>query len=200
MKYGNFRCNQTFLRCSYIWSKRNARNIRFEIGRILPNKARSSTTEFKSVNILCEQFNKFVNTLKKEKEETKEKYPWLEHDDKRRNMTDKEILDKYIDKSCQSDTEKKEVMDMLYKCKDAFSVRDEIGTCSNIEVETDITDMSAFFIRPYHIKEEEKNILDKEMKRLCFLGILKDGFAAYSSPVMLISRKVTKEKKRSDRH
>ena len=33
------------------------------------------------------------------------------------------------------------------------------------------------------------------MKRLCYLGILKEGFSAYSSPVMLISRKVTKDKR-----
>ena len=56
------------------------------------------------------------------KEDTKEKYPWLEKDYKRRNMTDREILDRYIDldRSCLSDTEKKEVMDILYKYKDAF--------------------------------------------------------------------------------
>ena len=33
------------------------------------------------------------------------------------------------------------------------------------------------------------------MKRLCYLGILKGGFSAYSSPVVLISRKVTQEKR-----
>ena len=32
------------------------------------------------------------------------------------------------------------------------------------------------------------------MKRLCYLGILKKGFSAHLSPVMLISRKVTKDK------
>ena len=32
------------------------------------------------------------------------------------------------------------------------------------------------------------------MKRLCYLGILKEGFSAYSSSVMLISRKVMKDK------
>ena len=53
----------------------------------------------------------------------------------------------------------------------------------------------AFFIRPYHIREENKRILDKEMKRLCYLGILKEGFSAYSSPVMVISRKVTQDKR-----
>ena len=42
-------------------------------------------------------------------------------------MTDREILDKGIDldKSCLSHTEKKEVMDMLYKYKDAFSLREK---------------------------------------------------------------------------
>ena len=51
---------------------------------------------FESADNLCEQFNKFINTLKKEKEETKEKYPWIEQDDERRNMSDDEILYKYI--------------------------------------------------------------------------------------------------------
>ena len=46
-------------------------------------------------------------------------------------MTDKEILDKYIniDSSCLIQEEKKEAMDMLYKYKEAFSLRDEIGMC-----------------------------------------------------------------------
>ena len=58
----------------------------------------------------------------------------------------------------------------------------------------DVTDKSPFFIRLYHVKEEDKNILDKEMKGLCYLGILK-GFSAHLSPVMLISSKVTKDKR-----
>ena len=33
------------------------------------------------------------------------------------------------------------------------------------------------------------------MKRLCYLGILKEGFSAYFSPVMLISRKLTQDKR-----
>ena len=67
---------------------------------------------------------------------------------------------------------------MLYKYKDAFSLRDEIGTCPNIEVEIDITDKSPFFIRPHHVNEEDKHFLDEEMKRLCYLVILKEGFSA----------------------
>ena len=52
-----------------------------------------------------------------------------------------------------------------------------------------------FFIRPYHVREEDKKFIDKEMKWLCYMGILKKGFSAYSSPVMLISRKLTKDKR-----
>ena len=84
---------------------------------------------------------------------------------------------------------------MPYKYNEAFSLRDEIGTCPNIEVEIDVTEKSPFFIRPYYIKEEEKTFIDKEMKLLYYLGILKEGFSAYSSPVMLISRKVTQDKR-----
>ena len=87
------------------------------------------------------------------------------------------------------------VMDMLYKYKEAFSLRDEIGTCPNIEVEIEVTDNSPFFIRLYHVRKEDKVVMDKEMKRLCYMGILKEGFSAYSSPVMLISRELTKDKR-----
>ena len=81
-------------------------------------------------------------------------------------MIDQGILDKYIDveSSCLTKEEKKEVMEMLYKYKEVFSLRDEIGTCPNIEVEIDVTDKSPFFIRPYHVKEEDKTLIDKEMK------------------------------------
>ena len=112
-------------------------------------------------------------------------------------MTDQEILDKYIDLegSCLTREEKKELMKMLYKYKEAFSLRDEISICPNIEIEIDVTDKSPFLIRPCHEKEEEKALIDKEMKRLCYLGTLKEGFLPYSSQVMLISRKLTKDKR-----
>ena len=37
-------------------------------------------------------------------------------------------------------------------------------------------DKITFFIRPYNTKEEDKIILDKEMKRQCYLGIPKMEF------------------------
>ena len=100
-----------------------------------------------------------------------------------------------METSCLNKEEKLKMMDMLYEYKEVFSLRDEIGTCPNIGVEIEVMDRSPFFIRPYHVREEDKVVIDKEMKRLCYMGILKEGFSAYSSWVMLISRKLTKDKR-----
>ena len=129
---------------------------------------------------MCTQFNNLINTIKKEQEiVTKEKYLWLDNSDERKYMSDEEILRKYInlDNTCLNRKEKEELMDMLYQYKEAFSLRDEIGMCPNIEVGIEVTDKSSFFIRPYHIREEDKKVIDKEIKRLCYLGILKEGFS-----------------------
>ena len=135
--------------------------------------------EFESAEKVCEEFNNLINTLKKEQSlETGEKYPWLDESDERKYMTDREMLEKFInlDNMCLTKKGKEEVMDMLYKYKETFSLRDEIGTCPNIEVGMDVTDKSPFFISPYHIREEDKKVIDKEMKHLSDLGILREGF------------------------
>ena len=77
---------------------------------------------FESDDKVCEQFNRFVNLLKKEEEESKENNLWLDKNDKRKYMTDREILDKYInlDNSCLTRKEKEEVRDLLYEYKDAL--------------------------------------------------------------------------------
>ena len=121
---------------------------------------------FKLADNVCNQYNRFVNLMRKEEENSTGKFPWLEDTDERKYMTDREILDKYVnlDNSCLTKIEKTQVRDLLYKYKDAFSHRDEIGLCPNIEIEIDVTDKSLFFIRPFHANEEDKVILDKEMK------------------------------------
>ena len=62
-------------------------------------------------------------------------------------MTDREILDKYVnlDNSCLTKSEKQQVRDLLHQYKDAFSLGDKIGLCPNIEIEMDVTDKSPFF-------------------------------------------------------
>ena len=61
-------------------------------------------------------------------------------------MTDREILEKYIDlkESCLNDSERKQVMEMLYEYKDVFSLRDEIDICPSKEVNIEVTDNSPF--------------------------------------------------------
>ena len=46
---------------------------------------------FETANVWCDQFKEFVNALEKEKEESKEKYSWLDKHDERKYMTDREI-------------------------------------------------------------------------------------------------------------
>ena len=60
---------------------------------------------------------------------TPDPYPWLDEDDPQRDMTDEEILCKYIDlsKSHLTSKEKEEVMDLIVTYKKAFSLRDETG-------------------------------------------------------------------------
>ena len=71
---------------------------------------------FEEAGKLCEYLNKFVNTLKKDREQTTliDKYPWLDPEDERRNMMDREILEKYIDleTSCLNKEEKVKVMNI----------------------------------------------------------------------------------------
>ena len=128
----------------------------------------SRSYRFEEAEKLCEYLSKFVNTLKEEREQKSptDKYPWLDPSDERKHMTDREILDKYVNlnNSCLNKEEKTKVRDMLYKYRETFSLRDEIGTCPNIEGKIDATDKSPFFIRPYHVREEDKALIEKEMK------------------------------------
>ena len=71
----------------------------------------------------------------------------------------------------------------------AFSIRDEIGTCPYFEVKLKLRDDKPFFVRPYNICEDQKPIIQKEMDRLEKLGIIRKGLTGYSSPVLLVKCK-----------
>ena len=72
---------------------------------------------------------------------------------------------------------------------DACSLRDEIGTCSFIEVHLKLKDVTPFFVRPYPMQKEQKKVIQNEMDRLEHLGIIQKGLTSYSSPVVLVKRK-----------
>ena len=112
---------------------------------------------FELADDVCNQYNRFINLMRKEEENSEGKFPWLEDNYERKYMMDREILDKYInlDNSCLTKIEKMQLRDLLYKYKDAFSLRDKIGLCPNIEIEINVTDKSPFFIRPFHANKED---------------------------------------------
>ena len=124
-------------------------------------------------------------------------YPWLADDDPRRYQTDEEILYEKIDlsNSALSRKEKTRLMKMLIKYRNAFSLRDEIGECPNLEADIKVIDDSPFFVRPFPISESDKPFMDDQMKRLVSLGILSKNSTSHTSPVMLITRKWTKDKR-----
>ena len=120
-----------------------------------------------------------------------DKYPWLDPDDVRRNMTDKEILRMKLNlkDSILNKKEKEEFLMKVEQFTDVFSLRDEIGTCPFIEVHLKLKDETPFFVRPYPMREEQKKVIQKEMDRLEHLGIICKGLTGYSSPVVLLKRK-----------
>ena len=59
-----------------------------------------------------------------------------------------------------------------------------------MEIELELNDETPFFIRPFPIKETEKDVVHKKIRKCCMLGILKKGMSSYSSPIMLIPRKL----------
>ena len=61
---------------------------------------------------------------------------------------------------------------LLVKCGEAFSLRDEIAMCPYIEEDLEVIDKSPFFIRPFHVKEEDKPMIANKKQRLVHLGIL----------------------------
>ena len=78
---------------------------------------------------------------------------------------------------------------MLIKYRDAFSLRDEVGECPNLEADIKVIDESPFFVRPFPLSESDKPFMDKQMKRLVSLGILSKNNTSHTSPVMLITSK-----------
>ena len=120
-----------------------------------------------------------------------DKYPWLESDDIRRNMTDSEILQMKINlkDSVLDEKAKEEFLTNTEQFTDIFSLRDETGTCPFIEVHLKLKDETPFFVRPYPMREEQKKVIQKEMYRLEHLGIIWKGLTSYSSPVVLVKWK-----------
>ena len=83
-----------------------------------------------------------------------DKYPWLESDDIRKNMTDPKILQMKLNlkDSVFDEKSKEEFLTNIVQFTDIFSLRDEIGTCPFIEVHLKLKDEMPFFVRLYPMR------------------------------------------------
>ena len=90
-------------------------------------------------------------------------YPWLADDDPRRFQSDAEILFEKIDlkDSALNKKENVRLMKMIPKYRDAFSLRDEIGSCPNLTADIKVIDESPFLVRPFPLAEGDKPFMDK---------------------------------------
>ena len=65
----------------------------YKLKQGVPQQTLSKMYHNEPANVVCDQFNRLINTLRQgEKVEGKDKYPWLDDSDERKFMTDKEIL------------------------------------------------------------------------------------------------------------
>lgn len=125
------------------------------------------------------------------------KYPHLTVNDPDSRLTVSEILhrDIKLDKSILSSEQKQEFYKILENNYPAFSVYGEVGTCPNFEVDIHLTDTTPFYIRPYPATDQNKAIIDKELTKLVKLGILQQGHTPYTSPVLLVKKRDSQEKR-----
>ena len=134
----------------------------------------------------------------KVKEENKRQYPFLQEEDIRCGKLPSEIMKEEIDLVTDSllpTDQHHQFLALLMKYREAFSLYGEIGD-SKHEVKLQLTSTEPKYIRPYYASQEDKKIIDKEMERLEQLGVIKEGLATFSSPVMLIAKRDASAKKR----
>ena len=149
----------------------------------------------------AEQYNRMSGTHTREhvnlpRRERTDPYSWLAPVDPHWFQTDQQILYEKIDLSNSHLTskEKANLMKLILRYRDAFSLRDEIGACPNLTANIKVINESPFFVRPFPLSETDKGFMDEQMERLVSLGILSKNSTSHTSPVMLIIRKLTNDK------
>ena len=75
-------------------------------------------------------------------------YPWLDKEDPCRNMTDMEVLKLKVKlhDSILDEKQREDFYKIIYDNRDVFSMRDEIGTCPQIQVHLKLQDETPFFL------------------------------------------------------
>ena len=125
------------------------------------------------------------------------KYPHLSPDDPLVSMTESEVFRKQVsfEDSILDKHETETMYKFLEKHRDAFSLYGELSSCPNFEVDIHLTNEEPFFIRPYFTTEADKVVIERELDKLVKLGIMGVGHQAYTSPVLLLPKKGSNEKR-----
>ena len=124
------------------------------------------------------------------KEYNLKKYPFLVESDPKLFLNPYEILRQEVDLETDNSLPnymKPDLMLLLEEHKQCFSLYGEIGKIDYV-IDLQLTNTDSRYIRPYSIGLEERKLIDKEMSRLLLLGVIKEGLATFSSPVMLIAK------------
>ena len=126
-------------------------------------------------------------------------YPFLEKNDPRLFLYDEEILFNDInlnsETSCLPHELKPVLRDIILKNKEAFSLHGETGNADHTVKFRIKPDARPKYIRPYVASEEDKRIIDKEVRKLELMKIIAPGTAQHVSPLLLVDKKGTNEKR-----
>ncbi len=95
-------------------------------------------------------------------------FPHLDATDPIAAMTDEEIIRKHINlkESNLHSSEQEDVVDMIYEYREAFSLYSEISSCPNFEAEISLTNDEPFYIRPYRLSGDDREIVTRELEKL----------------------------------
>ena len=150
-----------------------------------------------SIPLECIKPSQPVHSVSSTQASNLKRYPHLTPDDPESKFTTLELLKQGINlkDSILTTDQKSEFYNVLAENHDAFSLYGEVGTCPNFEVDIHLTDTSPFYIRPYPVSDDQKRLIDKELTKLVKLGILQQGHTPYTSPVLLVKKKDTNDRR-----
>lgn len=139
----------------------------------------------------------FPDGLTEMEEYNLRKYPHLKEGDPITRLNENQAMRKQVNlkDSILTYHEQIEIYDMLDSNRNAFSLYGELSFVKNFDIDIQLDDDTPFYIRPYPTSAQDRKVIDDELTKLVKLGILKEGHTSYTSPVMLVPKKDSQEKR-----
>lgn len=126
-------------------------------------------------------------------------YPFLDSDDPKLFLYDEEILFKEIplnsDTTCLPLELRELLRGILMTNKEAFSLHGETGNADHTVKLRIKEGAKPKYIRPYVASEEDKKVIDKEIRKLELMNIITPGAAQHVSPLLLVDKKEANAKR-----